>query len=166
MKTGLLEKILIQRYGQPNLIIRHGMIAKSWRTPYPDDESLLYVGMKWKGELGARFASLEDIYGDACGGYLVKNMLKVAVIAPRDIYGLWHIDELRSLGAVEHAVSLNPAVDYFMDEANVLYYGIKKGELYVFDTDFDELDSLGPIEPALHTLMDQLETARRDNRGY
>jgi hypothetical protein len=166
MSMGLLEKVLTRRYGQPNLIISDGMIAKSWRTPYPEDESLLYMGMKWKGEFGARFGSLQDIYGEACGGYLVKNLLKVAVIVPREIYGLWRIDELRSLEAVEHAASMNPAVDYFMDEANVLYYGIKKGELYVFDTDFDELDSLGPVEPALHTVIDRLETARRDNLGH
>ena len=67
---------------------------------------------------------------------------------------------------MHHAVVKDPAVDYFMDEANVRFYGMKKGQLCVFDAEFDELDSLGPVEPALHTLMDQLETARRDVRGY
>ena len=87
MSVGLLERILVRRYGQPNLIISDGMMAKSWPTPYPDDESLLYMGMKWKGELAARFGSLKDIYGDACGGYLVKNILKVAVIVPETFTG-------------------------------------------------------------------------------
>ena len=73
MSAGLLERILVRRYGQPNLIISDGMIAKSWTTPYPEDESLLYMGMKWKGELGARFGSLQDIYGDACGRLFVKK---------------------------------------------------------------------------------------------
>jgi hypothetical protein len=66
---------------------------------------------------------------------------------------------------VQHAIARDPAIDYFMDEANVLFYGIKAGELYVFDSETDELDSLGPIEPALETLMDELESARKDIRG-
>jgi len=166
MKKGLLEKILIQRYGQPKVIIRRGIIAKSWRTPYPDDESLLYLGMIWKGELGLRFGSLEDIYGDAVGGYLIKNTLKVAVLTDQEIYGLWNINQLRELPAVQYALTKDPGIDYFMDSDNVWYYGIKKGELYVFDAEFDELDSLGPVEPALHTLMDEWEAAGRDVRGY
>jgi hypothetical protein len=166
MSAGLLEKILIRRYGQPNLILRRGMIAKSWKTPYPEDESLLYMGMKWKGELAARFGSLQDIYGDACGGYLLKNILKVAVLISKDIYGLWNVDELRAQPDVHHAVAKDPSVDYFMDEVNVRFFGIKKGQLYVFDAEFDELYSLGPIEPALHALMDQWEAAGRDVRGY
>ncbi len=47
-----------------------------------------------------------------------------------------------------------------MDEHNVLFYGIKKGQLFVFDAETDELDSLGPIESALETVMDELEAAR------
>jgi len=46
-----------------------------------------------------------------------------------------------------------------MDASNVWYYGHKKGELYVFDTETDELDSLGPVESALEALMDQWEDA-------
>ena len=96
----------------------------------------------------------------------MKNTLKVAVIPDHEIYGLWNMSDLRELPAVQHALARDPAVEYFMDSDNVWYYGIKKGELYVFDAEFDELDSLGPVEPALHTLMEEWETARRDNRGY
>jgi hypothetical protein len=42
-----------------------------------------------------------------------------------------------------------------MEDSNVWFYGMKKGDLYVFDAEFDELDSLGPIEPALDKTMDE-----------
>ena len=155
MKLGILERVLIRRYGQPRLCIADGLIAKSWNSEPPHEHALLYVGMKWQGYLGARFASLKEIYGDALGGYLHKNALKVASLLPRDIYGIWNIDELRSLPAVQHALILDPAIDYFMDAANVWYYGHKAGELWVYDTTFDELDCLGPIEPAIEELIEQ-----------
>jgi hypothetical protein len=47
-----------------------------------------------------------------------------------------------------------------MEAYNVYFCGIKGGELYVFDAETDELDSLGPIEPALETIMDEFEAAR------
>jgi hypothetical protein len=50
-----------------------------------------------------------------------------------------------------------------MGASNVWYYGVKRGELYVFDTAYDELDSLGPIEPALEELVDQWEAAGQDS---
>jgi hypothetical protein len=159
MRTGLLEKVLMRRFGQPVLCIDEGLAAKSWDGKPPNEQALLYVGMKWHGLLGARYASLREIYGNAFGGYLLKNSLKVAVLVPREVYGLWNIDELRMLPAVQHAQVLDPAIDYFMDAANVWYYGHKAGELWVYDTTFDELDCPGPIEPALEELMEQWDAA-------
>ena len=45
---------------------------------------------------------------------------------------------------------------------NVYFYGIKSGQLYVFDAEMDELDCLGPIESALETVLDELVTSRQD----
>jgi len=36
---------------------------------------------------------------------------------------------------------------------------VKAGELFVFDTATDELDSLGPFESAFHSLLAQWEAA-------
>ncbi len=115
--------------------------------------------MKWEGRLGTRFAGLKGIYGNAFGGFLVGNSLKIAVLLPRKVWGLWRIDELQMLRPVRIALAIDPAIDFFMDAANVWYYGHKEGELYVFDAETDELDSLGPIEPALDSLIDQWEEA-------
>ncbi len=162
MKTGLLEKIMVRRYGQPITSIMDGMAARRWNTDTPDDDAVLYVGMRWQGILGARYSSLKEIYGDSFGGYLVKNSLKVAMLSPRSVYGLWNIDEFRSQPEVQHAVTIEPGIDFFMDKYMVLFYGVKKGDLYVFDSETDELDSLGPIESALETVLEELESALKD----
>jgi hypothetical protein len=136
-----------------------GREARCWKPDEWDYDAVLYVGMQWHGRLGTRFASLKEIYGDACGGYLKKNLLKVALLLPRKIYGVWRIDDLHKLPPIRRALELDPSIVFFMDSANVWYYGHKAGELYVFDTQTDELDSLGPIERVLETLMDQWEVA-------
>jgi hypothetical protein len=61
---------------------------------------------------------------------------------------------------------MDPAVEYFMEDSNVWFYGMKKGDLYVFDAEFDELDSLGPIETAIHKTMDEIETSRSEAQGH
>ncbi len=159
MKTGLLEQILIQRYGQPVTSVGDGVIRECWNADDPDNSSILYVPMKWYGEAGTRFASLKEIYGSAYGGFLVGDSVKIAVLSPCQIWGLWNIDDLRIQPEVQHAQVMDPAIDFFMDASNVWFYGHKKGELYVFDAETDELDSLGPIEPALETLIDEWEAA-------
>ncbi len=165
MEAGILEKVLTRRHGQPLIAIRDGMAAKVWNTNHPDDEAGLYIGMQWRGILGARFQSLRGIYGDSCGGYLIKNTLKAAILLPKKTYGIWNIDDLRTQPEVLHAVTRDPAIDYFMEEHNVLFYGVKRRELYVLDAETDQSDSLGPIESALDTLMDEWESIRKENRG-
>jgi len=165
MKTGLLERMLVRRYGNSVACIRDGMPAKCWRIFQPEDESVLYTGMKWRGILEARFSSLREIYGDAFGGILINNCLKAAVLLPREFFAVWNIDELRSRPAVQRAAVRDPGIDFFMEAYNVYFYGVKAGKLFVFDSETDELDSLGPIESALETVMDEFEKAREEVRG-
>jgi hypothetical protein len=164
MKAGLLESILSRRHGQPVTALGDGMVTRRWNTGHPDREALLYVGMKWSGISGTRFASLKEIYGDAFGGFLIGDTLRAALLSPRKVYALWNIDDLRMQPEVQHALARDPAIDFFMDAYNVYFYGIKRGQLYVFDAETDELDSLGPIEPALEKVMDELESTWKDDR--
>jgi hypothetical protein len=165
MKPGHLEKMLVRRYGQPVSCVRDGMVTRRWNTGHPDREAILYVGMKWSGIPGTRFASLREIYGDAFGGFLIGDTLRAALLTPRKVYALWNINDLRMQPEVQNALVRDPAIDFFMDAYNVYFYGLKRGQLYVFDAEMDELDSLGPIEPALETLMDQWEEAGRPETG-
>ena len=162
MKTGILERILIRRFGEPVVAIMDGLHAHCWNPDEFDYATCLYMGMKWEGLPGLRFGPLKEIYGNAFGGYLIKNTLKAAILHPREIYGIWNIDDLRMQPEVQHALVRDPAIDYFMEASNVWFYGIKAGDLYVFDAEMDELDLLGPIEPALEILMDEWEAAGQD----
>jgi hypothetical protein len=165
MKAGLLERILTRRHGQPVTSLKDGLVARTWNTGHPDEEAVLYVGMEWSGILGIRFASLGEVYGDAFGGFIVGDSLRAALLLPDKVYALWSIEDLRIQPEVQQALLMDPTIDYFMDRHNVLFYGIKGGQLYVFDAETDELDSLGLVEPALEALMDELESARQYVRG-
>ena len=103
---------------------------------------------------------MKQIYGDSCGGYLIKNSLKAAILLPAKTFGEWNIDDLRIQPEIQCAIAMDPAVDYFMEAHNVWFYGVKRGELYVFDGETDELDPLGPVEEALENLMDEFLAAR------
>lgn len=162
MKTGILERVLTRRYGKPLISTSHDLPARCWKLDDQDFSAVLYVGMTWTEPWNSRFASLKGIYGDVFGGFLVKNNLKVAVLLPREVWGLRHIDELRIQPAVRRALTRDPAVNYFMDQDIVFFYGIKGGQLYILDTRTDEVDSLGPIEPALEAIMDEMDAARED----
>jgi hypothetical protein len=164
MNTGIIEKILYRRYGQPTPSIENPFIKFTWNTDNPDDECILYMHMKSR-QKGRPHPSIKEIYGDAIGGFLIGDSLKIASLSTEKIWGLPHIDKLRTLQVIEHSAVMDPQVDYFMDAANVWYYGVKRGDLYVFDTTFDELDSLGPIEAALETLMDEWESSRQRVRN-
>jgi hypothetical protein len=158
METGILERVLIRRYGKPVTSILDGMGAKVWNPGDDDYEAVLYLGMKWSGIASLRYASLCDIYGDSFGGVLIKNTLKAALLSRPSLFHIRNIEELRALAAIEYAVVRDPGIDYFMHENNVLYYGVKKGQLYVFDNETDELDSLGSVEQALDTMLEEWES--------
>ena len=159
MEPGILERVLTRRYGQPVTRVVEGLTALCWNPEEPDYASTLYFPMRWNGRLGARFASLMAIYGDTLGGFLINDSLKVALLVPRYIFGVGRIDELQMRPAVRRALQIDPAIVFFMNASGVWYYGYKQGDLYVFDSEFDELDSLGPIEPALQTVLDEWEAA-------
>jgi hypothetical protein len=162
MKRGLLERILTRRYGEPSVTTDEGLPARCWNLDDPDDSSALYLGMQWIEPWDSRFASLKPIYGDVFGGFLIKNTLKAALLTTRKVYGIWNIDDFLIQPEVQHALAMDPDIEFFMDAYMVYFYGLKAGELYVFDAETDELDSLGPIEPALETLMDEFEAAREN----
>ena len=165
MESGILERVLTCRYGKPVICIRDGMAARSWNSDDPRSEALLYVGMKWSGLLNMRFSSLRAIYGDSAGGFLQGDSLRAALLWPKPVHALWYIDDLRVQPEVMHALSKDPAIEYFMDSNNVYFYGLKAGQLYVFDAETDELDPLGPVEQALETLMDEVEAAADETLG-
>lgn len=162
METGILERVLTRKYGEPVTCFRDGMAARSWNNGDPQNEALLYVGMKWSPKLSVRFSSLRAIYGDSAGGFLDGDSLRAALLLPRQVYALWYINDLQGQPEVRHALLKDPGIDYFMDSNNAYFYGVKAGLLYVFDAINDELDPLGPTEQAFETIMDELHSAKEE----
>jgi hypothetical protein len=152
---GILERILIRRFGDPVGFIKRGLPARGWNPDEWDYDSALYTGMKWNSLPGLLYGSLEDIYGDSIGGYLIKNTLKAAILTPGDIYGIWNIADLRVQPAVQRALVLDPAVDYFMEEHNRNFYGVKRGQLIAYDAEYDDVELLGPVEAALEEVFNE-----------
>jgi hypothetical protein len=103
------------------------------------------------------FGNLHAIYGDAVGGSLLRGSLKVSMLEGRKVFGLYEIKELQANPRVRHANSLDPAVVFFMDASNVWYYGLKEGDLYAFDAEFEELDCLGNPNLQMTELLERWE---------
>lgn len=154
MKKGILERMLIKRYGQPYNAIEHGMHAHCWNLHKDDFHTCLYQGMNWRSLNGLRFKSLREIYGSSIGGYLLRHGLRVVNLTEYDIPGIWNIDEFRIQPNVQHAYILDPKIDYFMDQDNYNYYGIKGDDLYEYNSEYEEVTLLGPIEPAIEEVFD------------
>jgi hypothetical protein len=159
MTIGLIETLLVERFGAPTVTRSDLGTEHSWNTSEESRECLLYKPLSWDDRQRREFAVLRPLYGDAMGGFLLGDSLKVSLLAGPEIFGLYQIADLQDRPEVRRALEFDPEVCFFMDAANVWYYGIKDGELYVYDAPFDELDSLGPVRRALEQLLTEFEEA-------
>jgi len=159
MSSGLFEGILRRRYGAPRISREGPFVQWCWNDAQPEASSVLYLGNEGRPQALERFPGLATIYGDAVGGFLIGDSLKLAMLVPHHVYGLYHIAELLSQPELLLARRLDPAVEFFMDAANVWYYGQKGGNLYVFDAETSELDALGPLQVALEELLGEWASA-------
>lgn len=157
--TGLLEAILRRRYGEPNIVVGDFLIEYRWNEALLDRETTLYKKVSPQITSSARFQALVPVYGDVLGGFFRANVLKVAMLDGPKVFGLYRIEDLQARPEVQHANSLDPTLCFFMDSANVWYYAVKGNELFAYDSQFDELDSLGEIASGLDQLLTAWERA-------
>jgi hypothetical protein len=104
--------------------------------------------------------AFRPIYGDYFAGFILGDALRLANLLPVPLYGLWQIEALQEQPEVQQAKELDPNTKYFLDAANIWFYGYENGHLLVFDSDTGELDDLGTVEMALDALLFQWESAR------
>lgn len=159
--SGLIEILLTERYGQPIVIPSEPLAEYRWNDEIESSRSILYKTLVWKEELCARFADLTTVYGDAVGGSILLGSLKVSMLVGPKVFGLYRIKDLQRTPSVLRALEHDASVCFFMDAANVWYYGVKGQELYVFDSETDELDCLGPVQSGLSKLLSEWELAKR-----
>src|SRR5262245_34854672 len=92
-ELGILERVLVRRYGQPDPTYIQGMRAKIWgggKTP----ASELYYSADWTKPPASDFRVHQQIYGACCGGTLVDDSLKVAMPSSTKLFGIYDIRDL------------------------------------------------------------------------
>ncbi|MDI1432067.1 hypothetical protein [Polyangium sorediatum] len=157
-ESGILERVLVRRYGQPDETYKEGMRAKIWAGGTAS-VSVLYYSADWTRPPASEFRVHQQIYGACCGGTLVDSSLKVAMPSWETPFYLYSLHGLGERMEVKHAMALDPELSFFMDASNVCYYGHKHGRLFVYDTTFDELYERGDIESALEEIIAEWEAA-------
>jgi hypothetical protein len=153
--SGLIEDAVSRRFGPPTATSFQQLSVRVWNFDDDPRRCKLYVGQDCDPQLRQTHANLVPIYGDSFGGFLLGNSLKISTLIRQEVWGLYRIDELHSRPEVQRALSLNPSVDYFMNAANVWYYGYKEEELYCYDAENEDIENLGKIEPALDGVIAQ-----------
>jgi hypothetical protein len=134
-----------------------GLVRERWRGRSDEDLAvLLRSTSRERGGDGGE-ARLQDIYGDIVGGFLIYGELKIAMLRGPEVFGLYRLEELWRREEVRRALSIDHDIVFFMDASNVWFYGVKGDELYVYDAETGELDSLGAIESAMDQLFDAWE---------
>ena len=162
---GLLEILLQKRYGEPKVIASTPLIAYRWNEGAEKLICTIYKYPDRRQPRNSRSCSLELLYGDALGGSLLCGALKVSMLDEPKVFGLYRIEELQERPEVRHANSIDPGIGFFMDSANVWFYGAKNDQLFVYDCETEELDFLGSLEQELETLLDQWEHVKRKSQG-
>jgi len=82
------------------------------------------------------------------------------MLTGESVFGLYTTRTLQHQPEVRSANLHDPEVCFFMDSANVWFYGVKDCQLYVYDAETEELDLLGPFEREFEELLRQWETAK------
>jgi hypothetical protein len=158
--SGIIENVLTQRYGPPAVSESDGELR--WNANEEQLKCILFWSLSWDTQLRNRFGILKELYGDVRGGSLLGGSLKISQLKGPAIWSLYCIEQLQSQPEVLRAHELDPEICFFMDSANVWFYGVKAGELIVYDAVGDDLGYLGPAEPALTSLLIEFEEAKRE----
>jgi hypothetical protein len=145
------------RYGPPQVVSSGQSLEHRWNADDECRSSVLYVGRETQNSEQAIQEEFRFLYGDYFGGFLMGNLLKLATLGDKRVFGLYTIEELQEQPEVERALAIVPGICFFMDAANVWFYGHKSGQLYVYDAETDELEDMGDIELGLNVLLDEWE---------
>ena len=145
------------RYGPPQVVSSGQSLEHRWNADDECRSSVLYVDREVQDSERAIQEEFRFLYGDYFGGFVIGNSLKLATLGNKHVFGLYTVEELQGQPEVERALAISPGIRFFMDAANVWFYGHKSGQLYVYDAETEELEDMGDIELALNVLLDEWE---------
>ena len=152
--TGVVAAVLTELFGPPTR-----------ETDQPEDWYVWAANEPGRSRLYSATADVPEelraCYGTTGGGFLIGSSLKMAVADGRDAYGLYTLNELAAQPELADLRADRPTARFFLDAANVWFYGVDQGELIAFDADLDELTELGDPATALRDLVAEwLDTSR------
>ncbi|TCO60984.1 hypothetical protein [Actinocrispum wychmicini] len=148
--NGLVASVLTDLFGPPEPGSDADSLAwTTWRSNDPDHRSRLY---RRTGPTDLPDALLA-CYGDFGGGFLIGSSIKMATIDSQDVHGLYRFDELAIQPELSDVRVQRPELHFFLDAANVWFYGIEGDTLVAFDADLDEITDLGDPAAALPDLL-------------
>jgi hypothetical protein len=153
--VGIIEQLLEARLGSPTIHRSAGGDELIWTHEQRELKCGLYKGLRWNKVLRQNLGILEPIYGDTRAGSLFDGRLKLSAIDGLKVFGIYPFETLQQHRAVQEANNRDPDICFFMDSANVWFYGVKDSNLFVFDAATDELDCLGPIAEQLDEVIAQ-----------
>lgn len=145
------------RYGPPQVVSSGQSLEHRWNADDECSSSVLYVDRETQDSERAIQEEFRFLYGSCFGGFVIGNSLKLATLGDKRVFGLYTVEELQEQPEVERALAISPGIRFFMDAANMWFYGHKNGLLYVYDAETDELEDMGGIELGLNVLLDEWE---------
>lgn len=150
--SGIVERCLVERFGQPlEEGEEDGLTARRWLAADDPRTSVLYYARAGAGAP----PGLDAIYGTVHGGVLAGTSLKLGATAEPAPFGVPLLDEYADTPELRDVLAEEPGVTFFMDAANVYFYGVARGEMVEYDAETGELEPLGPPEVALGEVVDQ-----------
>ena len=156
---GLVEELLNERYGAPKIVYTTHLLEYQWNDEIESHRCRLYKIAASERSSNTKWGVFEHVYGDTLGGFLLHDSLRLAMLTGPSVYGLYLLNELQSQPEIMDAMQLNPNIHFFMDAANVWYYGLIKDKMFVYDSETKELYCLGSLKHAFLDLIQQWEQA-------
>ncbi len=154
--TGILERALTHQYGPATVCGTKSDCRHQWNAGDKRLECTLFMASSPHQQRPSENDLVSLFYGDSRGGFLLGDSLKVSLLEGPPIFCLYKLEELQSQEEVKLAHKLDPHIFFLMDSENIWFYGIKDGELFVYDSEVHELSNLGPVEASIQRLLAEL----------
>ena len=160
---GIIESVLTRRYGPPRIADDGPYTERRWLEGSERSTSVLYQApnLLWDATTSGDLDVLKPIYGDALGGFLLGGSLKAATRGSHEFYGLYTIATLQEQMKLYLTERFEPGISFFMDAANVWFYGVKREVLWCYDSTFDELYEVADVATALDELLKSWEETKQ-----
>jgi hypothetical protein len=158
--TGIIEEVLFERYGRQIVSLTADFSMSTWNADTEAKRCIIYKPRDVGEVQDPPFPQLRELYGDALGASILGDSIIVAMLSGPEVFGLYHFHELQQQPEVLSALQQKRDICYFMECANVWFYGVRNRDLYVYDSETGELDCLGPIRREFALLIQQWEEAK------